>query len=790
VPHRRRWPFAERLLAALLFAGMLAGVARAELPAGAAAERLVLAVSIDGVPATEPVLVRRAGATLWMRADDLRALGVPVAGDAAEVALAGVPGLTMQFDAAAQSLALSRPQAVQRVRIAEPRTDAPTVSPTSWGASLDYDLTAARTGRYSSAGGVVDAVVFGPRGHFFAGAIVSTARYAGTGHVTRLDTGFTAGDPRATRRLTIGDMISGAAENSRPVRLGGIQIATDFDLRPDLITYPVPAIAGSAAVPSALDLIVDGSRRSAGEVRAGQFAVTDVPVHTGVNAVTVAVRDALGRETRQTVSTYVSRALLRPGLTAYSVEAGFVRTGYATTADSYRDAAASATLRVGMTERLTVEAHTEVAGRVGVATFGGALGLGGLGLASAGFGVSVAAAPEHHGGAQWSLGFERVGRPVSVAVRYLGRTRGWYDLASDGGAGTRDRQLSASLGFDLARFGTLGVTIADQGRGRVARPVDGVRVGGLPASTFATATYSVRIAQRLSLTATAGTDTRRRRSGYLSIGALLLWGRRDSAQGGVLVRSGSTSGTLDYVHAALEPGDVGYRVSAARGGVERIAGEASYQGASGFYLAQVERTAGVTAARVSARGALVLSGGTLLMADRLGGSFAVVDAQGQANVPVLRDHRVVGRTNRSGKLVVTNLRPYERTRLALDPMALGDEVTIDTAEQQVVPAARTGVPVRFGLQVGGSARVRLVDGAGAPIAAGARAVVNGSTAVPVGFDGELYAGALRAANTVVVTLPGGATCRAAFARPAGRSTLRPIGPVACTRDPMMARAGS
>ncbi|MGY3695904.1 hypothetical protein ACVIGA_005984 [Bradyrhizobium sp. USDA 3240] len=37
------------------------------------------------------------------------------------------------------------------------------------------------------------------------------------------------------------------------MRLGGVQMQTNFALRPDLVTLPIPALSGSAAVPSTLD---------------------------------------------------------------------------------------------------------------------------------------------------------------------------------------------------------------------------------------------------------------------------------------------------------------------------------------------------------------------------------------------------------------------------------------------------------------------------------------------------------------------------------------------------------
>lgn len=176
----------------------------------------------------------------------------------------------------------------------------------------------------------------------------------------------------------------------------------------------------------------------------------------------------------RTVSTYVSRALLRPGLFVYSLEAGLVRTGYATPADCYADPAVIASLRAGMNDGVTSEAHGELGARVGVGTAGVSLGLGRAGLLSVSAGARLTSKSGQRGGAEVALGYERIGRPVGMALRYVRQTADWYDLASDYGAVTRTHTLSGTLGFDLGRLGNVGLIVINQGRGRVARPSTGV----------------------------------------------------------------------------------------------------------------------------------------------------------------------------------------------------------------------------------------------------------------------------------------------------------------------------
>jgi outer membrane usher protein len=308
-----------------------------------------------------------------------------------------------------------------------------------------------------------DAVIYAPRGYLYAGGIAGVEHLGRGGHLARLDSGYTLADPARMQRVTMGDLVGNQAGFARPVRLLGVQFGSDFAIRPDLVTTPLPALNGEAAVPSIVDLVVNGAKRAAGEVKAGQFAVADIPVQSGVNTITVAVRDALGRATTRTVSTYSSRALLRLGLSAFSLEAGLIRTGYATADDRYRELAAAAHWRAGLTDRLTVEAQAQLGDGVRIAGVGAALGLGAAGL------VEVAAAADDKGATQLSVSFERVARPISLSARYARNSGDWFDLATRYGSVTRSHNAVLNLGVDLGRAGTVSASLIDLGSGRISR---------------------------------------------------------------------------------------------------------------------------------------------------------------------------------------------------------------------------------------------------------------------------------------------------------------------------------
>ena len=81
---------------------------------------------------------------------------------------------------------------------------------------------------------------------------------------------------------------------------GGVRFGTEFALQPSLLTFPTPSLAGSAAVPSNVELLVNGTQRFQTDVGQGPFSINQVPLVTGAGQVTLVIRDPLGVERRVT----------------------------------------------------------------------------------------------------------------------------------------------------------------------------------------------------------------------------------------------------------------------------------------------------------------------------------------------------------------------------------------------------------------------------------------------------------------------------------------------------------
>ncbi|HHI81610.1 MAG TPA: fimbrial biogenesis outer membrane usher protein, partial [Rhizobiales bacterium] len=133
-----------------------------------------------------------------------------------------------------------------------------------------------------------------------------------------------------------------------------------------------------------------------------------------------------------------------------------------------------------------------------------------------------------------------------------------------------------------------------------------------------------------------------------------------------------------------------------------------------------------------------------------------------------------------GRLLVTGLRSYEKNRIAIDPKNLPVNASVPETSKIAVPAGRSGVLVKFGVErQTSSAIVTVTDSNGKPLKAGTTGKLNsGGADLVVGYDGRVYAEKLSGSNTMTFELENG-TCQVSFDYKSGTDAQVEIGPLAC-----------
>ena len=286
---------------------------------------LYLDLVVNQMPRVDLIPVQQRAGRLYLDSDLLRAAGVSLPGNPqGEVALDSIAGLHTDYDSQNQRLLLQVPPAWlpdQQVgdRNLYPASDARS----SFGALFNYDLYLNDTdegGTYLAAWNELRLFdswgTFSSTGQWrqsFNGAQADDTRRG----FMRYDTTWRFTDEQRLLTYETGDFVTGALPWSSSVRVGGVQLSRDFAVRPDLVTYPLPAFAGEAAVPTSLDLFINGFKSSTTELQPGPYTLTNVPFINGAGEAVVVTTDALGRQVSTTLPFYVTSSLLQKGLSDY-----------------------------------------------------------------------------------------------------------------------------------------------------------------------------------------------------------------------------------------------------------------------------------------------------------------------------------------------------------------------------------------------------------------------------------------------------------------------------------------
>jgi outer membrane usher protein len=790
------------LAAAAFLAAVLAAVA-----ASASERKLALEVVMNGRPTGQVGEFFDRDGALYARPSELTELGFAlphnIAATTEPILLTSLPNVRARVDEATQTLVVEAGDAAlipNQLSGGVAAVPLAPLSPSGYGALLNYDVLGTYSipqtggiGQQNTGGAQLDLRAYTPFGVLENTGLVNITPYPGQATTVRLGTTFDHADPDDLRIWRLGDVVTGALSWSRAVRLGGAQVSSDFALRPDLVTYPLPVISASAAVPSTVDVMVNGIRQFSQPVQPGPFVVPTLPVVTGAGEIAVTVLDALGRQTLVTLPFYSSASLLNPGLASYSLEAGTVRQNYGLITDRYSGAAVNGTVRYGVTDWLTLENHEEATDTLALLGGGAVMKVGTLGVVSAGVSGSsghaamsagaVSTGAGGNNGGQVAAGFQRVSRDLSFSVNGTFSIGGYRDVAAEYGVPVPRSTLNASVGYQLGKWGSIGVGYVDQVPGTAVSVPPNSQPGyalitGAPIA-LATASYSVPIAGVASFYATAFKDLHNDHSYGVAFGVSFALGRSASASTGGSLDSGRAASSLTIAKPALVEDDYGYRVQDSEGVAAQHLAEGEFLSPWGRVTAGVEQSEGQSAVQGGASGTLVLADGHPFAGDQINDSFAVVSTGGVAGVPVLYENRLVGTTDSSGHLLVPSLLSYQNNLLAVDTTRLPPDIDVGQTSVLVRPADRSGTVVDFHIRKVHSALLTLLDAGGKPIPIGSVAKVSGAEDQPVGYDGQAYVTGLQPTNRVLVTLPNGTSCTVQFDYKPVKGDIPLIGPLRC-----------
>lgn len=719
-----------------------------------------------------------------LRAADLQQIGIPSARiNSSIMDVSAMDRVEAEYDSQRQRILLKvPPEWLPEQTFAGALHNGPRYEGrSSNGALLNYDLYASQsTGGGSRLSAANELRLFGGYGQFVSNGVYQQQLSGQTGFLQngyiRYDTRWSNQNEENAIDWQVGDLISDSLAWSSSIRLGGVQLSRDFSLRPDLVTYPLPSFSGQAAVPSTVDLFVNGYRTSSNSVQPGPYSLTNLPFVNGAGNAVVVTTDAQGRRISTTLPFYVASSLLKSGLSDYAFSAGALRQNYGVKNFDYSSAATSGSYRYGLVDWLTLESHAEAAPSMALGGAGVQLKLGAYGVVN---GAVSQSQMQGESGRQYSWGYQYSTNLFSVGMQQTQRTTDFGNLALYADRENADspieyntlsrRSAQYNTSVSLDQFGSLGAALID------------ITSGSGERTRLLNLSWSRTLWSSSSLYVSVSRD---QQQGDWSgaIGLMIPFNDMTSASLSMeRNRLGGTSKRLNLSHSMPTDGGFAWDASVA----DQSDGGNYRQGTLRWRNQKVETSAGFYGDNryhteyADLSGSLVLMDGSAFAANAVTDAFVLVKTD-YPSINVRFENQLMGKTDQNGYLLVPRVSSYYPAKYDIDTLDLPAHMTSSSVEQRIVVKRQSGYLLHFPIEQLRAASVILRDQHGEALPLSSEVTRQGQQAEYVGWDGLVWMENLNARNTLHVRTPDGRQCDTELIVPGGRpASLTTYGPLVC-----------
>lgn len=556
----------------------------------------------------------------------------------------------------------------------------------------------------------------------------------------RYNTTFQYDDPESAISFLAGDVITGNKNAwGSSVRLGGLQVQRNFRTRPDLITYPLPQFSGQAALPSAIDLIINGQKTASQEVQSGPFVLNNMPFINGKGEAVIVVTDAVGRQVSTAVPFYIASELLKPGLFDYSLSVGKIREQFGVKNFDYNHWAGSADARYGLTDYLTAEARTEVSDKLGLVGIGAVLKLGTWGVVNASATQSFADEKAYVDinkklrGEQLTIGYGFQRPRFGVNVSYREKDKDYIDLSNLDSAriATLNSQKSvvANTYFATEKSGTFGI-------GYIQSKMNETESKLLNLS-WAPVLPSYMRGSTISLSANHDFVQKDWSAAFqLTVPFSKI---QSAATAGYNFSKNGDTGYVNFRKSVATDGGFGFDLTRRYNERSDDINQAQINYRNRYFSTD----AGLSGSKdynywFGFSGSAVWMSGGLYFANRLGESFALIDTNKVADVPVHYENSIIGRSNKKGFVFVPSVTPYYAAKYSIDPINLPSNYNISQVENRIAAKLGSGVVIKFPVKKSNAAIIHLVKQDGKPVPVGSVVHRENQPSSYVGVDGIAF----------------------------------------------------
>lgn len=600
--------------------------------------------------------------------------------------------------------------------------------------------------------------------------------FAATDHSARRGlTSVTVDRRKSLQRWTFGDSFAYSGALGGDAWIGGITIAKEFSINPYYVRYPTLSLSTPIAVPSVMEVQVNGQVVSQERVAPGRLDVRNLPLTLGRNDARVIVRDAFG-QTRELSSTYylTSTALAR-GVQDYQYSVGFRRIGVGDSNWDYRTPVLLARHRVGVNNSLTAGGRVELdPGRLFNA--GPSLNV------RVPFGeIEAAASVSRKHDEQWGsaamTAFNYTGRPVSAGGSIMIASPRYATLApnplNEDPAAQANLYASAALGRPLTLTAQHSLTRFHQGPDRERSAL----------------LASIHISRNIELMGSVSrTRDERGRGREAYAGLTILFGRSSATVSQTRDQQGDRL-AVDAQQPLPVGAGYGYQMHVEDGTTDLATGVVRYQTQHGRYEVRQESVGNHTATTVSAMGSIVGIGGGVYATRPVQQSFALIRVPGVEGVRAYSSHQEIGKTGPRGDVLVPDLQAYYGNILNIADGDIPIQYAVGNAGLTLAPPYRGGAVARFDVQkvqrVLG--RIKVVNGREEKYQQYGELTVTTTTGrsfgSPVGSDGTFYFEDLPTGTHTAVMEYRGTQCAFTLTVPSSDGMVLDLGTLRCGVEP-------
>lgn len=580
----------------------------------------------------------------------------------------------------------------------------------------------------------------------------------------RYDTTWQYDNPDKVWSFLAGDIFTGSKNSwGSAVRIGGLQIQRNFATRPDLITYPLPQFNGQATLPSTVDLIVNGQKVDSSQVQSGPFVLSNVPFINGKGEAVIVTTDTVGRQVTTAVPFYVSNALLKKGLLDYSLSLGKIREDYGVQDFSYGKFVGSADWRYGVNDWLTAEGRTEFSDVIQLVGLGSVIKLKHWGVLNASLSQSWTDQAlnqmdqQNTQGHQYTLGYSYNKNRFGFSISHSQRDRHFSDLSrlqySDFMSVNSQHSTVANSYFSMDKIGTLGVAyIQTESNASESKLMNLSWSPIIPASM-----------RGMTISLSANHDfVEKDWSAYFQLS--MPWpGKATTTNMGYSQQSSGNSAYINLNRTIPSQGGVGIDLTHRFNENSDDVSQARLT----YRNQYINTDAGVSGGRdyrywLGVSGSVVWMADSLFASNRLGDSFALIDTNKVADIPVQYENSLIGYSNHKGHIFVPSVTPYYAAKYSIDPINLPSNYNATQVEQRMAAKQGSGIVIKFPIKQSLAANVYLFQSNGQPIPVGAVIHRANHESSYVGMDGIAYLEDLEQDNSIQVQLPDRSICRATF----------------------------